>query len=119
LSALWAAIGLGVTGYGDIGAWCWFTSDEVRLLVRVFSSDSEACTRFSSADDRSTSSHDVSYASTGSPSSNTGDIGTPLTLPRGHHRCDGSHVRKTVPTSISCPPQLGVEHSKRFGLAPA
>ncbi len=33
LSVLWAAIGLGVTGYGDIGAWCWFTSDEVRLLV--------------------------------------------------------------------------------------
>ncbi|KAK3305795.1 G protein-coupled glucose receptor regulating Gpa2-domain-containing protein [Chaetomium strumarium] len=33
LSITWAAIGLGVTGYGDIGAWCWFTSDEVRLLV--------------------------------------------------------------------------------------
>ncbi|KAM7214705.1 hypothetical protein V8F06_009870 [Rhypophila decipiens] len=33
LSALWAAVGLGVTGYGDIGAWCWFTSDQVRLLV--------------------------------------------------------------------------------------
>jgi len=33
LSVVWASIGLGVTGYGDIGAWCWFTSDEVRLLV--------------------------------------------------------------------------------------
>ncbi|KAF1993243.1 hypothetical protein P154DRAFT_503807 [Amniculicola lignicola CBS 123094] len=33
LSALWAAIGLAVAGYGDIGAWCWFTSDRVRLLV--------------------------------------------------------------------------------------
>ncbi|KAH8902631.1 hypothetical protein BR93DRAFT_227053 [Coniochaeta sp. PMI_546] len=32
-SVLWASIGLGVTGYGNIGAWCWFTSDEVRLLV--------------------------------------------------------------------------------------
>jgi hypothetical protein len=34
LSVVWASVGLGVTGYGDIGAWCWFTSDEVRLLVR-------------------------------------------------------------------------------------
>jgi len=33
LSVLWAAIGLGVVGYGDIGAWCWFTSDRVRLFV--------------------------------------------------------------------------------------
>jgi hypothetical protein len=33
LSVLWASIGLGVVGYGDIGGWCWFTSDEVRLLV--------------------------------------------------------------------------------------
>ncbi|KAH6675579.1 G protein-coupled glucose receptor regulating Gpa2-domain-containing protein [Halenospora varia] len=33
LSTLWAAIGLAVVGYGDIGAWCWFTSDTVRLLV--------------------------------------------------------------------------------------
>ncbi|KAF4635556.1 hypothetical protein G7Y89_g2542 [Cudoniella acicularis] len=33
LSALWAAIGLVVVGYGDIGAWCWFTSDRTRLLV--------------------------------------------------------------------------------------
>ncbi|KAK3348821.1 hypothetical protein B0T25DRAFT_230094 [Lasiosphaeria hispida] len=33
LSTVWASVGLGVTGYGDIGAWCWFTSDEVRLLV--------------------------------------------------------------------------------------
>ncbi|KAK0702381.1 G protein-coupled glucose receptor regulating Gpa2-domain-containing protein [Lasiosphaeris hirsuta] len=33
LSLVWASVGLGVTGYGDIGAWCWFTSDEVRLLV--------------------------------------------------------------------------------------
>ncbi|KAJ5368100.1 uncharacterized protein N7496_007860 [Penicillium cataractarum] len=32
-SVIWASIGLGVAGYGDIGAWCWFTSDEVRLLV--------------------------------------------------------------------------------------
>jgi hypothetical protein len=32
-SVLWASIGLGVVGYGDIGGWCWFTSDEVRLLV--------------------------------------------------------------------------------------
>jgi hypothetical protein len=33
LSFLWAIIGLAVVGYGDIGAWCWFTSDRVRLLV--------------------------------------------------------------------------------------
>ncbi|KAL1838627.1 hypothetical protein VTJ49DRAFT_2464 [Mycothermus thermophilus] len=33
LSVTWASIGMGVTGYGDIGAWCWFTSDEVRLFV--------------------------------------------------------------------------------------
>ena len=50
LSILWAAVGLGVVGYGDIGAcgstlllpwhyvyWhikgCWFTSDRTRLLV--------------------------------------------------------------------------------------
>ncbi|KAH7141511.1 hypothetical protein B0J13DRAFT_637243, partial [Dactylonectria estremocensis] len=33
LSLLWAGIGLKLTGYGDIGAWCWFTSDEVRLFV--------------------------------------------------------------------------------------
>ncbi|KAM5367879.1 hypothetical protein ACJZ2D_009790 [Fusarium nematophilum] len=33
LSAAWAGIGLGTVGYGNIGAWCWFTSDEVRLLV--------------------------------------------------------------------------------------
>ena len=33
LSVLWASVGLAITGYGDIGAWCWFTSDEVRLLV--------------------------------------------------------------------------------------
>jgi hypothetical protein len=33
LSLAWASIRLGVTGYGDIGAWCCFTSDEVRLLV--------------------------------------------------------------------------------------
>ncbi|KAK2013963.1 hypothetical protein LZ32DRAFT_603907 [Colletotrichum eremochloae] len=32
-SVLWASIGLAVVGYGDIGAWCWFTSDTVRLLV--------------------------------------------------------------------------------------
>ncbi|KAF2679966.1 hypothetical protein K458DRAFT_393235 [Lentithecium fluviatile CBS 122367] len=33
LSALWAGIGLGLDGYSDIGAWCWFGSDKVRLLV--------------------------------------------------------------------------------------
>ncbi|KAF2189825.1 hypothetical protein K469DRAFT_562731 [Zopfia rhizophila CBS 207.26] len=33
LSVLWAGLGLGLAGYGDIGAWCWFTSDRVRLLV--------------------------------------------------------------------------------------
>ncbi|KAG4413674.1 hypothetical protein IFR04_013178 [Cadophora malorum] len=33
LSLLWAAIGLAVVGYGNIGAWCWFTSDPVRLFV--------------------------------------------------------------------------------------
>ena len=33
LSLVWASLGLGITGYGDIGAWCWFTSDKVRLLV--------------------------------------------------------------------------------------
>jgi hypothetical protein len=33
LSILWSGIGLGVVGYGDIGAWCWFTSDSVRLFV--------------------------------------------------------------------------------------
>ncbi|KAF2256060.1 hypothetical protein BU26DRAFT_573909 [Trematosphaeria pertusa] len=32
-SALWAAIGLGLDGYSDIGAWCWFGSDKTRLLV--------------------------------------------------------------------------------------
>ncbi|KAK2038943.1 hypothetical protein LZ31DRAFT_607624 [Colletotrichum somersetense] len=32
-SLLWASVGLGVVGYEDIGAWCWFTSDTVRLLV--------------------------------------------------------------------------------------
>ncbi|KAL4929167.1 uncharacterized protein BDV17DRAFT_290821 [Aspergillus undulatus] len=33
LSALWATLGLVLMGYGDIGAWCWFTSDKIRLLV--------------------------------------------------------------------------------------
>lgn len=33
LSILWATIGLAVVGYGNIGAWCWFTSDRTRLLV--------------------------------------------------------------------------------------
>ncbi|KAE9381377.1 hypothetical protein N431DRAFT_539044 [Stipitochalara longipes BDJ] len=33
LSILWAVIGLGVVGYGDIGAWCQFTSDRTRLLA--------------------------------------------------------------------------------------
>ncbi|OCL12081.1 hypothetical protein AOQ84DRAFT_386363 [Glonium stellatum] len=33
LSTLWAALGLGIAGYGNIGAWCWFTSDRTRLLV--------------------------------------------------------------------------------------
>ncbi|KAJ4226111.1 hypothetical protein NW759_004699 [Fusarium solani] len=33
LSVSWAGIGLGTAGYGNIGAWCWFTSDEIRLLV--------------------------------------------------------------------------------------
>ncbi|KAH6891516.1 hypothetical protein B0T10DRAFT_402115 [Thelonectria olida] len=33
LTLLWAGIGLKVAGYGDIGAWCWFTSDRVRLFV--------------------------------------------------------------------------------------
>lgn len=33
LSTLWAGIGLAVVGYGDIGAWCWFVSDTVRLFV--------------------------------------------------------------------------------------
>ncbi|KAF2813316.1 uncharacterized protein BDZ99DRAFT_382497 [Mytilinidion resinicola] len=32
-SILWAALGMGLIGYGDIGAWCWFTSDKTRLLV--------------------------------------------------------------------------------------
>ncbi|TQN72239.1 G-protein coupled receptor 1 [Colletotrichum shisoi] len=32
-SVLWASIGLGVIGYENIGAWCWFKSDTVRLLV--------------------------------------------------------------------------------------
>ncbi|EFQ28779.1 uncharacterized protein GLRG_03923 [Colletotrichum graminicola M1.001] len=32
-SVLWAFLGLGIVGYGDIGAWCWFTSDTIRLLV--------------------------------------------------------------------------------------
>ncbi|TDZ65926.1 hypothetical protein CTRI78_v003430 [Colletotrichum trifolii] len=32
-SVLWASIGQGLVGYGDIGAWCWFQSDELRLLV--------------------------------------------------------------------------------------
>ncbi|OAA58719.1 Glucose receptor Git3 [Cordyceps fumosorosea ARSEF 2679] len=33
LSLLWATLGLCLAGYGDIGAWCWFTSDKTRLLV--------------------------------------------------------------------------------------
>ncbi|KAK3991257.1 hypothetical protein QBC44DRAFT_323920 [Cladorrhinum sp. PSN332] len=33
LSSVLALIGLLVLGYGDIGAWCWFTSDAVRLYV--------------------------------------------------------------------------------------
>lgn len=33
LSLLTASLGLGIVGYGDIGAWCWFTSDRLRLLV--------------------------------------------------------------------------------------
>ncbi|KAL4941684.1 hypothetical protein BDV06DRAFT_212456 [Aspergillus oleicola] len=33
LSALWASLGLVLVGYGNIGAWCWFTSDRIRLLV--------------------------------------------------------------------------------------
>ncbi|PNP76611.1 hypothetical protein FNYG_10030 [Fusarium nygamai] len=33
LSLLWAGLGLKLAGYGDIGAWCWFTSDKVRLLA--------------------------------------------------------------------------------------
>ncbi|KAL4959335.1 G protein-coupled glucose receptor regulating Gpa2-domain-containing protein [Aspergillus stella-maris] len=33
LSALWASLGLVLVGYGNIGAWCWFTSDQVRLYV--------------------------------------------------------------------------------------
>lgn len=32
-SLLWALLGLLLAGYGDIGAWCWFTSDRTRLLV--------------------------------------------------------------------------------------
>ncbi|KEZ41754.1 hypothetical protein SAPIO_CDS6729 [Scedosporium apiospermum] len=32
-SIVWASLGLVLAGYGDIGAWCWFTSDKVRLLV--------------------------------------------------------------------------------------
>ncbi|KAH8600181.1 G protein-coupled glucose receptor regulating Gpa2-domain-containing protein [Bisporella sp. PMI_857] len=32
-SILWAALGLGIVGYGYIGAWCWFTSDRIRLFV--------------------------------------------------------------------------------------
>ncbi|OCK78843.1 hypothetical protein K432DRAFT_406116 [Lepidopterella palustris CBS 459.81] len=32
-STLCAALGLGFAGYGNIGAWCWFTSDRTRLLV--------------------------------------------------------------------------------------
>ena len=33
LSLLWAALGLALVGYVDIGAWCWFESDRTRLLV--------------------------------------------------------------------------------------
>ncbi|KAL2795419.1 G protein-coupled glucose receptor regulating Gpa2-domain-containing protein [Aspergillus keveii] len=33
LSILWATLGLVLVGYGNIGAWCWFTSDRIRLLV--------------------------------------------------------------------------------------
>ncbi|KAJ2897191.1 hypothetical protein MKZ38_004874 [Zalerion maritima] len=32
-SCLWAGVGLGTAGYGNIGGWCWFTSDQVRLLA--------------------------------------------------------------------------------------
>ncbi|KAK7193442.1 hypothetical protein DPSP01_000005 [Paraphaeosphaeria sporulosa] len=33
LSILWAALGVGLDGYSNIGAWCWFGSDKTRLLV--------------------------------------------------------------------------------------
>lgn len=32
-SILWAGVGLAAVGYGDIGAWCWFVSDPLRLFV--------------------------------------------------------------------------------------
>ncbi|KAB5581052.1 hypothetical protein GE09DRAFT_461083 [Coniochaeta sp. 2T2.1] len=33
LPVIWASLGLAIVGYGSIGAWCWFASDEVQLLV--------------------------------------------------------------------------------------
>ncbi|KAF2671489.1 hypothetical protein BT63DRAFT_218957 [Microthyrium microscopicum] len=33
VSCIWAAIGLGLRAYDNIGAWCWFPSDRTRLLV--------------------------------------------------------------------------------------
>jgi hypothetical protein len=33
VSAIWAAIGLGLKAYDNIGGWCWFPSDRTRLLV--------------------------------------------------------------------------------------
>jgi len=30
---IWAILGITLAGYGDTGAWCWFTGDRARLLV--------------------------------------------------------------------------------------
>ncbi|KAF9870043.1 hypothetical protein CkaCkLH20_12523 [Colletotrichum karsti] len=35
-STLWASLGLAIVGYEDIGAWCWFGSDWIRLAVNFF-----------------------------------------------------------------------------------
>ncbi|KAF1965538.1 family A G protein-coupled receptor-like protein [Bimuria novae-zelandiae CBS 107.79] len=32
-SILWAVLGVGLDGYSNIGAWCWFGSDKARLLI--------------------------------------------------------------------------------------
>lgn len=59
LSVLWASVGLGLTGYGDIGAWCWFTSDEVRLLVGAVCHPCRTWHVANTSPRRSILSHDV------------------------------------------------------------
>ena len=86
LSVAWASIGLVITGYGDIGAWCWFTSDQVRLLVNFV----PRC-RFQT------------ILPTPKPPSTLTKI-----LPRDHHRHHVPNVREAVllPLPRPSPPGL-------------